>query len=64
MMDIYERLDEIIFKYDLDRHYPYYKKRKHAWRILEELFDEIISKNQEVVFITDDDLEDTFVKRI
>lgn len=51
MFDINEELNQIIFKYHLDRYYPQYRKRYEAERVLKHLMQDLAERGQKAVFI-------------
>lgn len=53
-MDINETLNEIIFKYCLDRYYPHYRNMYEAEKILQSLIKEIIQYGKKAMFVGDD----------
>lgn len=63
-MDINEKLDQIIFKYHLDRYYPHYRNMYEAKKILGCIVSEIINKDESVLFVGDNEAGLNFVKSI
>lgn len=61
-MDINEALNEIIFKYNLDRCYPHYRNMYQAERILRDIIREIKQRNKKVFFIGNDKAEKDFIQ--
>lgn len=53
-MDINEALNEIIFKYDLDKYYPHYRNMCIAEKVLKNLVKDIIQCGKKAVFVGDD----------
>ncbi len=54
MIDINEKLNGIIFKYQLDKYYPHYKNMYHASKILGNIIKEIIHNKKKAIFVGDD----------
>ena len=50
-MDINAALNEVIFKYHLDRYYPHYRNMYEAERILCDIISEIKRDNRKAVFV-------------
>ena len=55
-MDITKELNQIIVKYELDKHYPQYRKMLKAHSILHSMMRELAEKNKKVAFIVDNDM--------
>lgn len=53
-MNITDELDKIIYKYQLDKYYPHYRKMQEAKKILVELLEEINKEKQKAIFVGDD----------
>lgn len=64
MMNITKRLYEIIFKYNLDDVYPQYRKRYYAEKILKKEADKWICRNEKVLIIYYDRLEQMLISKI
>lgn len=54
MIDINEKLNGIIFKYQLDKYYPHYKNMCEADKILGNIIKEIKHNRKKAVFVGDD----------
>ena len=63
-MDINELLNEIIFKYHLDRCYPHYRNIYEAEKILKELVQTIIKDHRKVIFVGNDKTGIEFIRNI
>lgn len=63
-MDINELLNEIIFKYHLDRCYPHYRNIYEAEKILRELVQTIIKDHRKVIFVGNDKTGIEFIRNI
>lgn len=56
MQDITEALNQIIFKYHLDRYYPHYRNMYEADRILRRLVKEIADSGERAAFVCDNEV--------
>ena len=63
-MDINAALNEVIFKYHLDRYYPHYRNMYEAERILCDIISEIKRDNRKAVFVGDDKTGIAFIQNI
>lgn len=63
-MNINEELNRIIFKYELDKHYPHYKNMYKAEKILRHIIKKVVSNNEKAVFLGDDPKGIAFIKNI
>ena len=63
-MDIDQALNEIIFKYHLDRCYPHYRNMYEAEKILKDVINDIIQNNKSAIFVGDDMTGIDFVRNI
>ncbi len=63
-MDINEALNEIIFKYHLDRYYPHYRNMYEAEKILRAVIREIQQNKKKALFVGDDKSGIAFVRNI
>lgn len=63
-MDINELLNEIIYKYHLDRYYPHYRNMCEAEAILKDIIKDIIQRDEKAAFVGDDKTEITFVRNL
>lgn len=63
-MDINEKLEQIIFKYHLDRYYPHYKNMYEAKKIWKNIALDLIEHNEHVLFVGDDETGLNFVRNI
>lgn len=63
-MDINETLNQIIFKYHLDRYYPHYRNMYEAEKILRHIIGEIITNNRKVIFVGNDETGIDFINNI
>lgn len=63
-MDINELLNEIIFKYNLDRCYPHYRKIYEAEKILKNLLQSIIKGHRKVIFVGNDKTGIEFIRNL
>lgn len=63
-MDINESLNEIIFKYCLDRYYPHYRNMYEAEKLLQDLVKGIIQNGKKAVFVGDDRKGIGFIQNI
>lgn len=63
-MDLNTALNEIIFKYHLDRYYPHYRDMYEAERILRDIISEIKQDNRKAIFVGDDKTSIAFVQNI
>ncbi len=61
MINIDERLNEIIIKYNLDRHYPQYRKMLMARKVLKRYVDDLVESKKITLFICD---SETLVRMI
>lgn len=61
-MDINEALNEIIFKYHLDRYYPHYRKKYQAEKILKVIVQKITENHERVLFIGNDETGIEFIR--
>lgn len=64
MLDINKTLNDIIFKYRLDKHYPHYKNMQEAEKILKKLVREIICNSRKVIFVGDNKIGIEFIRNI
>lgn len=53
-MDINELLNQIIFKYHLDRYYPHYRNMYEADRVLRKIIREVAENKSKVIMVGDD----------
>ena len=52
-MDIDYELDKLIFKYNIDKRYPAYKKYVKGYRILKDIYEELLLKEGDIILISD-----------
>lgn len=64
MKDIEEALQEIIFKYDLDRFYPHYRNMYKAELSIRNIVTEMIGQHEKALFVGDDETAIEFVRNI
>lgn len=63
-MDINAALDEIIFKYHLDRCYPHYRDKVEAEKILRNVINTIVKTGRKTLFIGNDKTGIEFIRNI
>lgn len=63
MIDIDKVLHEIVFKYNLDKHYPQYRKGYYAKKIVEEKVCEFLNRNTSVLFISNEKIVLNIISR-
>jgi len=61
-MDITEALDQIIFKYHLDKYYPNYRNMYEAKKILRRLVREIVDAKERVLFVCDEKMGNDIIQ--
>lgn len=64
MYDINEEINNIIFKYDIDKEYPMFRKTQEAKKILYAIIEKIVCSGKEVVFIVGSELERLFLQKM
>lgn len=64
MLDINKALNEIIYRYYLDRHYPHYRNMQEAEKVVRELVSGIICDNRKAVFVGDNKVGIELVRNI
>ncbi len=62
MLDINKALNEIIFKYHLDKYYPHYRNMYNAERVLKNLVKELIYCNKKVLFVSDNQMGIEYIR--
>lgn len=63
-MNINKALNEIIFKYHLDKCYPHYENMYRAESILKEMMKDIKSNGRKVIFIMNDKTEKGYIQHL
>lgn len=63
-MDINKALNDIIFKYHLDRYYPHYRSMCSAEKILRDIINSIVQNNKKAVFVGNDKTGIEFIRNI
>lgn len=53
-MNITDELNKIIYKYELDKYYPHYRKMQEAKKIISKILEQIKKENLKVIFVGDD----------
>lgn len=63
-MNIDEELNEIIFKYHLDRHYPHYRNMYESEKILRNVVKNIIQYGKKAIFVGNDSTEIEIIRNM
>ena len=64
MFNITEELNQLIFKYNIDKYYPQYRKKYKAEKLLESILNKVVHKGEKTILISNDKVVLDIVKKI
>ena len=64
VFNITEELNQLIFKYNIDKYYPQYRKKYKAEKILESILNKVVHNGEKTILVSNDKVVLDIVKKI